>query len=204
MFNDLKSAFFTLSSDDFRLQTLWAEIILAYTQRQRFYHNLKHLSFMLSSLKAVSTQLIEPKTVLAALFYHDFVYEISSTQNEEDSAEVAKNRLEKLNWMPTEIQKVQNLILATKHHQSTADFDMASFIDADIAILGAPETEYLQYARKIRKEYIQYPDALYQQGRTAVLHHFLAQESLFKTPYFQAKYQLQAKNNIKKELDVYL
>ena len=78
--------------------------------------------------------------------------------------------------------------------------DTNYFIDADLSILGSDNKSYLNYSRQIRKEYRHFPDILYKPGRRKVLAAFLEMKNIFKTKYFQDKYEEQAKINILDEL----
>jgi predicted metal-dependent HD superfamily phosphohydrolase len=91
-------------------------------------------------------------------------------------------------------------ILATKGHTVSTDNDTNLFTDADLSILGESWELYQEYFQKIRKEYAIYPDAVYNPGRTKVLNHFLSMERIFKTDIFHEKFELNAKNNLTREL----
>jgi predicted metal-dependent HD superfamily phosphohydrolase len=92
------------------------------------------------------------------------------------------------------------MILATKKHVRTGDSDTDHFTDADLAILGAAPQTYYQYTRQIRKEYVLYPDFLYNQGRKKVLQHFLEMPDIFKTSHFKGLYEKNARKNIAEEI----
>jgi predicted metal-dependent HD superfamily phosphohydrolase len=47
-----------------------------------------------------------------------------------------------------------------------------------------------------------FPDFVYKPGRKKVLLHFLAMERIFKTDYFFHKFELLAKQNLQKELEM--
>jgi predicted metal-dependent HD superfamily phosphohydrolase len=92
--------------------------------------------------------------------------------------------------------------LATKHHQLSADEDVNYFTDADLSILGQDWGTYLDYAKKIRKEYRLYPDLAYKPGRKKVLQHFFEMESIFKTSGFRERYEAAARRNLQQELSI--
>ncbi|MDQ2686612.1 MAG: hypothetical protein M3Y28_01965, partial [Armatimonadota bacterium] len=102
--------------------------------------------------------------------------------------------------LPDEIaSRVKQLILATKAHQAL-DGDAACrlLLDADLAILGAPETDYNAYAQAIRREYAWVPDVHYRQGRRRVLETFLQRPRLYLTPSFEPLEE-QARANLRHE-----
>jgi len=180
--------------------SFWAEIHKKYTERGRHYHNLQHLEQMFSELDAVEDHIADFSTVTFSVFYHDVIYDAASKANEEKSAERAVMRLKTLNISQDIINKVSEQIIATKAHLRSADHDINYLLDADLSVLGKDRETYLDYTRKIRKEYSVYPDFLYKPGRKKVLQHFLEQESIFKTDEFREKYEGAARENISREI----
>ena len=100
------------------------------------------------------------------------------------------------------IESCKNQILATKSHLSNENFDTNYFLDADLSVLGQGWNSYSDYFKNVRKEYSIYPDILYNSGRKKVLKHFLAMEKIFKTDYFFRKFELNARQNLQKELNL--
>jgi len=78
---------------------------------------------------------------------------------------------------------------------------MEIFLDLDLAILGASSPEYDEYVAQIRKEYIHYSCEDYRAGRKAVLRGFLARQMLYFTDYFHQLYEIEARQNIQREID---
>lgn len=202
---NLKETFFKLTGTykrDASLQEeLWREISTAYSESGRKYHTLEHLDNLLRELSAVRELISDWNAVLFALFYHDVVYNVHKNTNEEKSAELAKERMKKIDVPASVIEKTFALILATKSHVKSDDTDCNLFTDADLSILGAPAERYAQYAQEIRGEYRIYPDLIYKPGRRKVLHHFLEMERIFKTEHFFVLYEAQARVNLANELN---
>jgi predicted metal-dependent HD superfamily phosphohydrolase len=188
------------SQDQNLIENLWSEIEKKYTERERYYHNLEHLENMFSELDSVKDRISNFSNISFSVFYHDVIYDASSRINEEESSEFSKLRLQKLNLDPGCIEKVSEQIIATKAHQKSIDRDTNYLLDADLSILGKDLETYIDYTKKIRKEYSIYPDLLYKPGRKNVLKHFLALENIFKTDDFQGKYEVQARENIQFEI----
>lgn len=115
--------------------------------------------------------------LLFAVIYHDIIYNPSSKTNEEDSASVAKLDL---SGMRLDLNKIERLILSTKHEQiHQPDVETQCMIDADLSILGSPKSEYLSYMVSIREEYsfVNYLD--YSYGRIQFLQKMLSREKIF-------------------------
>ncbi|SFD88568.1 Predicted metal-dependent phosphohydrolase, HD superfamily [Chitinophaga sp. CF118] len=179
----------------------WKEIEAAYSSSSRHYHNLSHLENLVTQLSACRHDISDWNTILFSVFYHDIVYSVLNKDNEEKSAVLAEKRLITLSVPSVQIEKCKAQIIATKAHQSSNDPDTNLFTDADLSILGHSWSLYEHYYMQIRQEYSIYPDLVYNPGRKKVLHHFLQMERIYKTMPFYDKYELQARENLKRELD---
>ena len=179
----------------------WNEIEKKYSQKNRHYHNLIHLENIINELQNIQSEINDWNSILFSIFYHDIIYKSTSKDNEEKSADIAGIRLKKINLDIYQINKICNQILATKAHKKSNDLDTNYLLDADLSILGQNWNQYDKYIKQIRKEYSIYPDFLYKPGRKKVLEHFLTFEVIYKTDYFKEKYEKQARENIRKEIE---
>ena len=197
IFYELNSKFTENSS---LKEQMWSEIFINYSEKNRHYHTLSHLTCMISLLEEIKNKIKDWEAVLFAVFYHDIIYKSDSNQNEEMSADLAKLRLTGLSFPENRIRKCTSLILATKGHSNSNDNDTNLFTDADLSILGQSWDIYSEYSKQIREEYSIYPDMIYNPGRKKVLAHFLEMSPIFKTQYFFDKFEIQAKKNLIAEL----
>ncbi len=201
---NVRSSFIRLialyTQDQHVADRFWNEIESSYSSKQRFYHNLKHLHYMIEFFNEYKQQLSYPNEVLFAIFYHDIVYRSTKSDNEEKSASIAKARLEQIGVETDSISLVEELIIATKHHDAKTNSDAAFLIDFDLGILGEPLDVYQTYCEQIRKEYKLIPSFLYRKGRKKVLHHFLSREHVYLTPTFQNQKEEKAIQNLQWEL----
>lgn len=201
----LKETFISLlknySQDTLLIEQRWNDIVLNYSESNRYYHNLSHLENLLFELQYVKPFIMDWNILLFSLYYHDVIYDVKSTSNEEDSAEYAAKVMRQLKISEPVISKCKQQITATKLHQKERDTDLNFFIDADLSILGASREIYLAYTQQIRKEYSVYSDDIYIPGRKNVLNHFLNMKSIFKTGYFFEKYELIARLNLQCEIE---
>lgn len=174
-----------------------------YNSKSRYYHNWQHIEALLQELEAAKHLLLDYHTVIFAVFYHDAVYNVLKKNNETKSAELAILHLSKMGVPLILQQQSTALILATQHHGVSSNNDCNYFTDADLSILGSPPTVYQRYVAAIRKEYVFFPDIVYNKGRQKVLHHFLQMERIFKTDFFAERYEAQARENMKWELSMF-
>lgn len=189
------------SKDHELANNLWLEIFTKYSEPKRQYHTTDHLEAMLIDLKQIKDKIIDWDTTLFAVFYHDSIYKASSSTNEGDSAKLAMKRLSEISYPSEKAAKCANMILATKSHELSEDVDTNYLVDTDLAILGKNPEDYQRYTEQIREEYTIYPDFMYTSGRKKALQHFLQMETIYKTEYFQKKYEQQARVNISNELE---
>lgn len=198
----LKDTFFALvarhTPDTGLAQTLWQEIEQHHSHKKRHYHTLTHLQKLLEQLAPISG-INDWDTLLFALYYHDIVYKVTRKDNEEKSAELARERLSKLGYPQEKITRCVAHILATKAHTVSTDEDTNLFTDADLSILGTDAETYRVYTQQIRAEYGIYPDFMYFPGRKKVVQHFLDMDHIYKTEYFRNAFEEQARRNLEKE-----
>ena len=189
------------SQDDSIIDSCREEIAENYSGKKRHYHNLSHLENLFAELEPLRPQIGDWDAVAFSVFYHDLIYDAKKSDNEEQSALRAEQRLNSLSVPAAIISHCNEIILATKSHSVSSDNDINLFTDADLSILGKSWPEYEVYYKQIREEYSIYPDLLYKPGRRKVLKHFLEMERIFKTDFFREKYEVQARVNLGMELE---
>ena len=188
-------------TDDNRLSSdLWMEIEQKHSEKKRYYHTLSHLDLLLKQLFEIKDKIENWDSVLFTLFYHDIVYNVLKSDNEEQSAELAVKRMLQVNVPKEIIAQCKAQILATKKHLLSSDSDTNYFTDADLSILGLDLDTYKTYFKNVRKEFSIYPDLIYNPGRKKVLKSFLEMDRIYKTDYFYHKLEVQAKDNLNYEL----
>lgn len=190
---------FVYTEDQAVIQEFWLEIENRYSEEGRYYHSLKHLEHLLQQLEEIKPLLKDWNTILFTLFYHDVIYDVLKPDNEEKSAELAEKRLGELRVPDEIIRSCAEQIHATKSHAQSVNDDTNYFTDADLSVLGQEWETYARYAANVRNEYAVYPDVLYNPGRKKVLEHFLGMDRIFKTAHFHQQYEIQARENLKRE-----
>jgi predicted metal-dependent HD superfamily phosphohydrolase len=177
---------------------LYTEVVAAYASPGRHYHNLAHIGAV---LRTVSWLCEQPSPALRlAVWLHDIVYDTRANDNEERSADYARRVLAPLSVPPAIIDETARLVLLTKAHQAdAADRAGQVLLDADLAILGAEEAEYEQYARAIRQEYEWVPQERYRAGRAEVLEGFLRRPRIYHTDAMFSRAEDQARRNLARE-----
>ncbi|MEZ0389298.1 MAG: N-methyl-D-aspartate receptor NMDAR2C subunit [Verrucomicrobium sp.] len=174
----------------------------AYGQAGRGYHNLVHLDECLEELDRIRDLAVEPTLLELALWFHDVVYDARAADNEERSAELAREVLAKAGAEPRLIQRVKDLVMVTQHHQAAPGTDDALMIDVDLSILGKPWPRFEEYDRAIREEYAWVPEEIYAVKRREVLQRFLDRECIYLSEPMRQRYEAQARLNLERRLSM--
>jgi len=204
----LKNEWFNITShyldDAISIDKLWKELEHKYEHKSRHYHNLTHIYKMLTQLEEVEMKISDNHALKFTIWFHDVIYKSTKNDNEEKSADFAINRMKSFNFDKKRIEIIENLIISTKKHQLILhdNTDNALLLDLDLSILGTDWETYKKYTQNIRKEYAIYPNFIYKKGRKKVLEHFLERKTLYFTDYHKTLFEQQAKENLKKEIEL--
>lgn len=178
-----------------------AGIIARYAEPHRRYHTVEHLRVMLAAIDELADSATDIDAVRYAAFFHDAIYAVDRADNEERSADLARDVLESLGAGKELVAEVVRLVLLTRGHDSEAgDANGAVLCDADLVVLGGDPDSYAAYAAAVRVEYGHVPDDLFCSGRAAVLRAIANQPVLFRTAAARARYEEQARANLAAEL----
>ncbi|RJN32774.1 DUF4031 domain-containing protein [Nesterenkonia natronophila] len=181
------------------------EVLNRWSEPHRHYHALPHL---LSVLR-VSSMLEEAgelrgsasRSVPLAAWFHDAVYEGKAGEDEEKSAQLAQQQLDRL-LADAEVEEVGRLIrLTATHSPQEGDTAGAVLTDADLEVLGRPSHEYLRYVSQVRADYAHVDDQDFAQGRAAVLRSLLSVPRLFHTRTGYERWEAPARSNLETELN---
>jgi predicted metal-dependent HD superfamily phosphohydrolase len=177
----------------------YGAVVKNYSQKHRHYHNPRHVERLLELCEELGV--CDPDIGLA-IFYHDVIYRPGSLKNEEKSAALARESLVRLGVPEERILVVEEMILASASHLIPLEgHSLLTFLDLDMAILGAPPDEYREYAENIRKEYPWLPGFVFSRNRKQFLERMLAEDHIFHTELFREKFESRARENISVELE---
>lgn len=187
-----------LNADPAAKAAAFDEIIANHREPHRAYHGVGHLQALFDLLERFAPERSPPLNF--AVWWHDVIYSPIGGDNEERSADLAEIRLRSLGAEQQIRDAVRDLILATKNHwlgPSMGEGDM--FLDADIAILGAPAETYDQYTKDVRHEYSVAPDELFRAGRLKFVASAMTRRPMFRTSVFEAAFGERARANLTRE-----
>lgn len=157
------------------------DLLQRWREPHRAYHTCQHLHETLQGLQAWRPPFGSGPLALA-LFFHDAVYDPRRADNEEASAQLAREALGALGLDAPTLLTVGRLIAVTRHAKRPEGEDEKWMVDLDLSILGASPARYAQYRTQVRQEYAHVPDPDFRRGRLALVERFLAQGgALFHT-----------------------
>lgn len=186
---------------------------------QRHYHTLMHLEeifLYLDLLKqkqfieeGIPMTAFDDEAIVLATFFHDAIYDVQSSTNEEDSAELFREYVREQSAGGIKMQNgleafVLLCIIATKSHQVAADNSptLSLFLDLDMAVLGKENRAYFIYASLIRKEYHFVAHDVYCEKRADVLEDFLKQPAIYGSQAMIDAFEQRARDNMRSEIEV--
>ena len=177
-----------------------ADLLRRWSEPARTYHSLRHLDDCLVQLDAAPAQHTDRDLVESALWFHDAVYDPRAGDNEDRSADLAREELRKVGVTAARADAVAALVLLTRNRAWPEDAEGRLVCDIDLSILGRPADEFDRYDREIRTEYQWVPETHYRRERAVVLRGFLERERLYLTPYFRERYEQLARANLRRAI----
>jgi predicted metal-dependent HD superfamily phosphohydrolase len=177
-------------------------LLACHEEPQRHYHTLRHLAECLTWLGELRACASRPEVLAMALWFHDAVYDPQRADNEQRSADWARDALLAHAVAPATARRVHDLVLATRHDAPATDApggpdpDRDLLLDIDLSILGADPARFAEYGREIRAEYAFVPRWIYRRKRRAVLAGFAARVPLYATAPLGARLEAQAHRNL--------
>ena len=199
---------------------LQQEVLRAWNEPQRHYHDERHLRECLALWMLWRGQCKHPGEVAIALWFHDAVYDPQASDNELNSAAWAARSFGAAGIDSDAAQRVFKLILATAHDgdesreagansavsanvsefgirsgdEKAADSDL--LLDIDLAILGSPPERFSSYEADVRQEYAWVPQTVYQEKRVALLQRFVDRPRLYRSAPAFEMFEAQARINL--------
>jgi predicted metal-dependent HD superfamily phosphohydrolase len=180
---------------------IFAQLAAGYAEPGRAYHTAEHIRDCLAELDLSRDLAQYPDEVEAALWFHDAVYRPGASDNEDQSAELARTALS-MGAVPHEVaDRTAALVLATRHAGVPNSPDEQLICDIDLSILGREPGIFDAFERQIRREYAWVPEPMYRRERSAVLSGFLRRRSIYQTDQFRHRYEALARANLERLIE---
>ena len=177
-----------------------AELLSAHQTPERRYHDLRHLSECFEIVDAMDDlSPSERSAVELSIWFHDVVYEPTSTDNEQRSAARADRFLREAGRPDVAPPVVEAIEMTAGHAPITRSPIIDAVHDADLGILGASPDRYDEYAAAIRAEYAHVGDEDFREGRSRILRSFLAMPHIYIRADM-ADREIEARRNLEREV----
>ncbi|MEZ5295319.1 MAG: hypothetical protein R2697_03295 [Ilumatobacteraceae bacterium] len=140
-------------------------------------------------------------TAVAAVFFHDVVYDPTANDNEATSASMARRALTDLGWPPGPNRPRRSDDRRPPNPTHAGD-DLATcvMLAADLGVLAAEPSPYGDYVRNVRKEYRHLDDAAWTAGRSSFVRSMLDRSAIFPVPLRLNAWERRARANLTAEL----
>ena len=179
---------------------LRSALLQRYAEPHRKYHSTEHLQACLEQFARLRDQAERAHEVQVALWFHDAVYEITSTDNELRSADWAKRAILEAGVGPDCAQRVYDLVMVTRHNVAPSSRDQQVLLDIDLSILGQSPAVFDAYERQISEEYAAVPLAQRRTRRRQILQQFLERPRIYHTDRFFACFEVLARDNLARSI----
>lgn len=178
----------------------FTDLMQRYSEPHRAYHTQQHLDECFSEFERARDSGQSRGAVGLALFFHDAIYDTHARDNEEKSAELARQTLATFGAGAALLGAITGLILVTRHAAMPETPDQQLVVDIDLSILGAPETRFDEYERQIRQEYSWVDEAIFRAVRCKILREFLERPAIYSTSAFHDRLELKARDNLRRSI----
>ncbi len=179
---------------------VWNTLEARYTEPNRHYHDKRHLACCLEQLDLAAGLIGKPDQVEMAIWFHDVINEAGQPDNEARSAAFFRARADEV-MDGGFVAAVIDLILVTTHRDPPSDLDQQFIGDIDLASFGFSWECFIRDTTNLKAEF-QGPDEDYYQRKRAFLEAMLRRPKIFLTEFFNDRYERQARDNIRRLLDL--
>ncbi|MDZ7798993.1 MAG: hypothetical protein U5L76_05355 [Patescibacteria group bacterium] len=185
------------------VKSAFEDIITRYSEPHRRHHGVEHLYYSLLALHPVWRDLKNPLAVMAAIWFHDVIWQPLNPENEDQSIIYAWRFLEGGDVDMTFVREVMRLIRFTKHNQipEESDIDARTIMDIDLLCLGSSWEDFQKYSQNVWNELAKkVSDKELREGRKKFFRLMLRRQDIYLTDFFRKRYKNRARSNLKRAL----
>ncbi|MBI5852166.1 MAG: metal-dependent phosphohydrolase [Planctomycetes bacterium] len=165
-----------------------------YCEPHRRYHGIEHPAHMLW----LGRQHALTDEQVAAVWYHDAVFDPRRSDNEELSAALAREQLTAIGWTANSVQLVERMVLDTRPHAPSIE-ESRAVVDLDLEPLAETWELFQRNVIHLRVEFAHLDDATFEANRRGFLADMLARERIFSTSW-GARLEAPARRNLERSL----
>lgn len=199
-------------------KNIFDDLMKKYEEKHRYYHNLKHILYMLDTNRYIQNHdyypLDDEEAMKFAIFFHDSIYKTDLNYyeyNEVFSCRYCEEMLKNMNFKDNFIRNVASLILSTDLdfyqngiYKNRNDIDYLHDLDYSYGLLCCDYTTFVYFNDLLKKEFSLFVRLfIFDKERKKFLLELIDNPPIFKTKPFQLKgYETIVKRNILKYLNL--
>lgn len=196
------------SANEEQIHQACQRLLAAWSSEGRHHHDIRHVCSLLTRLGEIISQTHHPHHVVVAAFYHGAVFSTEAAQtytrnggeNEEESADFAREELRALGIEADQVEAIASLISHLKHRgESEIGIDLATLQDAHLGSLAVDPRRYAKYLDDVAAEYSHIPTRDFLEARREIARRLLSRKHLFHSPLGQ-KWEEPARENLTAEI----
>lgn len=171
-----------------------------YLEPHRRYHTPEHVRHCLAQFDDARSRMDAPDCVELAVWYHDVIYDATSSENELQSAKLFERHADGV--LPASVvESVCDLIMVTVHGKvRPRTLDQGYMVDIDLSSFGLPWPEFLRDSAAVRDEFPHLSDEVFYARQQSFLSSLLSREHFCLTPFFRERHEIRARDNISRYL----
>lgn len=171
-----------------------------YSEAHRFYHTSHHIEHCLSQFDLAISEMLEPDAVEMALWFHDVIYDVPTSENERRSAELFRDKTH--GRVDKEFGcNVFDMILITMHRDLPYKHDDKLIVDIDLSSFGLPWEDCERESKNVRSEFAHKTDQEFYASHVKFMQSLLARDSFYTSDFFRDHYEETARKNVQRLID---
>ncbi len=172
-----------------------------YQENHRHYHNDEHIDHCLELLEVAKTEMQLSDAVELAIWFHDVIYVIGASDNEERSVELFM-QLSKGQLQEELRQHVSSLIMSTTHDRQPETIDERILVDIDLSSFGLSWDRFKEDGDNVRKEQSHLSDRDFFRKQMQFQESLLNRARFYCSDFFYEMFEATARENLSRHLDV--
>ena len=181
---------------------VFGKVLAHYSESHRRYHTPHHIDHCLGQFDLATAEIDDPDGVEMAIWFHDVIYNVPTTDNELRSAElfldITRDRVDESFG-----QSVYDMIMITRHPATPTSNDERVIVDVDLSSFALPWQEFKKDSENVRDEFPDRADEDFYSAHMKFMRSLLKRKRFFASEFFRRKYEKNARENVKRLIKEY-
>ncbi len=186
---------------DGNVDDVFEQLLAVYRNPGRYYHTIEHGMEVATTTRTLAGDLSsdERDDVALAAWTHDSHYHRHADDNEDRSADLARDAARQLGMSSERVERVAELVRVSSHTITPATHLQAMMCDADLATLAKPWDFYMIDVANIRAELAVDEHSMWRTTRLAMLNFFETKNPLYHSRVAAQRWEAAAVANRQRE-----